>query len=350
MTHSYHAVRHERAVSPVVGVMLMLVVVIIIAAVVSNYSGSLISTGTNKKAPTLTMDVKVVNTGYWQGSGFFATVTGVSDPIPTKDIKIVTSWKEKTLDSMSRAVVMVHEKTTLPSNPNINVLLNPGDTLSDGFHAAPFGNGPGVNGTEGVDVLRGYSAPGQQFGNYTLMQGTALSAKPAGAADADSVGSSSQSSDFGGYGASNASYDVTVKGTPGTTTTYYWIDDPDGEIYPGECNPPDTSMTNNYEMDSCFCGTDVAQCNSNIAGTTSVTLKSNSVTTGGTPDHTEKAGGSPGTKYQYTLCLDNCIDPAKAVLGSDWNKIRWGDTVNVKVIHIPTGKVIFQQDVPVTEE
>jgi len=347
MTHSYHTFRHERAVSPVVGVMLMLVVVIIIAAVVSGFTGGLLGTNT-KKAPTLNMDVKIVNTGYWQGSGFFATVTGVSDPIPTKDIKIVTSWKEKIRNNNNKITgVAIREKTAVPGTSNINVLFNTGDTLIDGLHAAPFGSGPGVNGTEGIDMLRGYSAPGQQFGNYTLMQGTSLSAKPCGAADADSVGSSSQSSNFGGYGASNASYDVTVKGTPGTTTTYYWFNDPNGDVMgdPGVCDAPDTSDENS----ECFCGTDLATCNNAITGT-GVTLVSKSVTTGGTVDHTEKAGGAPGTKYKYTLCSDDCIDPTKAVLGSTWNNMTWGDTVNVKVIHIPTGKVIFQQDVPVTEE
>jgi len=313
--------------------MLMLVVVIIIAAVVSTFSGSLISTGTNKKAPTLTMDVKVVNTGYWQGSGFFATVTGVSDPIPTKDIKIVTSWKEKTsmTNNVGRIDLLNHESTVIPNgSSNINVLLNPGDTISDGFHVAPFGSGPGVNGTEGVDVLRGYSAPGQQFGNYTLMQGTSLSAKPCGAADADSVGSSSQSSNFGGYGASNASYDVTVKGTKTDDVNEYWLySDGEWASFGTGANAYANYLASQSNGDTVRITV--------IPGTT-------------TPDHIEKAGGDSGTKYKYTLCLDDCIDPAKAVLGGTWNNLRWGDTVNVKVIHIPTGKVIFQQDVPVTEE
>jgi FlaG/FlaF family flagellin (archaellin) len=51
---------NERAVSPVVGVMLMLVVVIIIAAVVSGFAGSLV--GTNSKAPQATIQGKYSNT------------------------------------------------------------------------------------------------------------------------------------------------------------------------------------------------------------------------------------------------------------------------------------------------
>jgi FlaG/FlaF family flagellin (archaellin) len=85
-------INSEDAVSPVIGVMLMLVVTIIIAAVVSAFSGGLIG-GTDQKAPTLTMDIKISNTGSWSGSGFTATVTSVSTPIHTKNLKIVTSWK-----------------------------------------------------------------------------------------------------------------------------------------------------------------------------------------------------------------------------------------------------------------
>jgi FlaG/FlaF family flagellin (archaellin) len=81
----------EDAVSPVVGVMLMLVVTIIIAAVVSGFAGGLIG-GNNQKPPTLAMNVKVINMGSWVGSGFYASVTGVSDPIQSKDLKIATSW------------------------------------------------------------------------------------------------------------------------------------------------------------------------------------------------------------------------------------------------------------------
>ena len=75
-------IRREEAVSPVVGVMLMLVVTIIIAAVVSGYAGGLVGGGNNQKSPTLSMDVKIVNTGTAVGSGFFATVLSISDPIP----------------------------------------------------------------------------------------------------------------------------------------------------------------------------------------------------------------------------------------------------------------------------
>jgi len=53
--------RNEQAVSPVVGVMLMLVVVIIIAAIVSGFAGSLV--GSNSKAPQATIQGTYSQTG-----------------------------------------------------------------------------------------------------------------------------------------------------------------------------------------------------------------------------------------------------------------------------------------------
>ena len=99
----------------------------------------------------------------------------------------------------------------------------------------------------------------------------------------------------------------------------------------------------NFMMEDCYCGTDYTYCAANADGDTVV---SNTITT---PGDSTPEGGASATKYQYTQCGGNCIDPVKAVLGTNWNDLRPGDTVNVKVIYTPTGKVIFDQDVPVTE-
>ncbi len=246
----------ENAVSPVVGVMLMLVVTIIIAAVVSGFAGGMMG-GSNQKAPTLAMDVKVVNMGSWTGSGFFATVTSVSEPIPTHDLKIVTSWTATngTKPFSGGTAVMPNNGTS-----NIFALFDP-TTMPAGTYVAPFGSGPGTgNGTEsvsGVDYKRDFSAPGQQFGNYSLMTGTTLTAFPCGAADADSIG-------------------------------------------------------------------------------------------GGTPA-TEGYGVLKIGKFAYSSGARGKTDAATAVLGSDWEKLRLGDVVNVKVIYVPMGSVIFNKDIPVTE-
>ena len=240
----------QDAVSPVVGVMLMLVVVIIIAAVVSGFAGGLIGTS-NVNTPTLTMDVNVYNTGSFAGSGFFATVTGVSEPILTKNLKIVTSWT-----AANGGTPLPGGSTTVPGGKsNIEVLFDPTVTFSGGYFA-PFGNGPGINASIGLSSgseWRAFSSPRQQFGNYTLVPGTTMSAQPCGAADGDSIGGVTPAS--GGYGI--------------------------------------------------------------------------------------------GGRYHYTS--SGLKDAATAVLGANWEKLRAGDKVNVKVIHVPTGKVIFDKTVPVRE-
>ena len=76
----------EKAVSPVVGVMLMLVVVIIIAAVVSAFSGGLV--GSHQNAPHLSMNVQIANSGFYTTSFFSAEVTGVDGAISTNNLKL----------------------------------------------------------------------------------------------------------------------------------------------------------------------------------------------------------------------------------------------------------------------
>lgn len=336
------------AVSPVIGVMLMVVIVVIIAAVVSGFAGGLVAKS-NQKAPTLTMDVKILNTGYWHGSGFFATVTGVSEPVQTRDLKIVTSWKHSTATSDYHNNIQIGTETggntIVASSPNINVLFAPNVTTSG---VAPFGIGAGVNrseiggaaGTEGTS----FSSPWQQFGNYTLMPGTTLTAMPAGAKDGGSFGSSGENNRYGGYGADNASYQITV---PAQYQTCYVISYPS---YPG------------FSTNHGCCSNSTPNCNAYTSSQSDLTgfaswgpVLSTSVSqiagTGGTQWVGTEGGSAIGAKqYYYTQCdSPACIDPTRAVLGTKWNDLRVGDTVNVQVIYTPTGKVIFNQDVPVTE-
>ena len=91
MVHTTQNKYRDAGVSPVVGVMLMLVVVIIIAAVVSAFAGGL--TSPEQKAPQISAQCKIINGGTWQNSMFDLAITGTSDPVPTKDVELVTSWK-----------------------------------------------------------------------------------------------------------------------------------------------------------------------------------------------------------------------------------------------------------------
>jgi FlaG/FlaF family flagellin (archaellin) len=167
--------KYDDAVSPVVGVMLMLVVCIIIAAVVSAFAGSLASANA-EKTPTLAMDVRIVNSGTYVGSGFFATVTGASEAVPTKDLQLVTSW------------ATTDRKTGEPLRRSTTV--NPGDhvfTSQVGMSAGtrignatpPWGYGAGVTGGQNPTNPYGDAYYGTQFGNYTFVPGTSMSAWPA---------------------------------------------------------------------------------------------------------------------------------------------------------------------------
>lgn len=181
--------RNDTAVSPVIGVMLMLVVTIIIAAVVSGFAGGLVGDG-SKNAPSLTMDVKISNTGTWVGSGFSATVTGVSESIPTKDLKIVTSWKTKMknnlgtaneeLSLVSNGTIITGGNTSIGGAANVNVVEPPSSSTFRSI--APYGFGLSTAGQAAISESseRPYKIVERRFGNYTLTPGVSLSAKPYG--------------------------------------------------------------------------------------------------------------------------------------------------------------------------
>ena len=220
----------EGAVSPVVGVMLMLVVTIIIAAVVSGFAGGLIGSSSNQKTPTLAMDVKIANSGNAATSGLSATVTSISTPTPTSRLLLTTSWTT----TMKNQGWAIGSKSTIPVGTAFASGGNSNNTFITGNLApfAPFGFGPGVTGNTGLTSTT-YSI-NQYFGNYTLTQGTGLIAEPY--------------SGYSGY----------------------------------------------------------------------------------------SSGESGG------------ISAMQTVLGSGWEELSPGDIVTVRVIYTPTGKAIFQQDVPVT--
>jgi len=149
-----HTQKNE-AVSPVVGVMLMLVVTIIIAAVVSGFAGGLAST--QQKAPTASFECRISNSGSWGTSTFDLLCKSTDVAIPTKDLKLVTEW------TMKNGTVVRNVITGPSTVPNT-------DYSSSGRYHSPLGFGPGVNQT----VYSGNYYPDQHFGNYTLMAGTRM--------------------------------------------------------------------------------------------------------------------------------------------------------------------------------
>lgn len=143
---------NEQAVSPVVGVMLMLVVTIIIAAVVSAFAGGLSSDV--KETPQVSIEVKISNTSGYnnEANAEFKLLSG--DPIPTKDIAIITYYTNKTGGTYR------HEQT----------LASPGSDLYSSYPGyiarVPFLN----------DMRNGYAGnnPAVDFGNYTWKVGDTL--------------------------------------------------------------------------------------------------------------------------------------------------------------------------------
>jgi FlaG/FlaF family flagellin (archaellin) len=292
--------QNEWAVSPVVGVMLMLVVVIIIAAVVSGFAGSLVG-GNNQKPPQITMDVKIANGGYYTTSYFAAVVTGVDKAIDTRDLKLVTSWTA----TQPNGTKVSGGATVIAGRLNTQLHYCPCAWLAYDWwnYTAPQGYGAGMEGGAGFWPVNKLSDMGSScsspypsssvgtcvsneswWGNHPLAVGTSLYARPFG------------------WGAT-----------------------------PAQGGQPGSSFTVGYGMSSAGSGVVSGGGQYNYAYGTS-------------PD----AGGSSGADfYPVDDATYPSIDEMMAVLGNNWNELRAGDIVSVKLIHTPTGKTIWQRDVPV---
>ncbi len=124
----------DNAVSPVIGVMLLLIITVIIAAVLSSYVGELSQTRT--KAPTLMISPDI----YLNDTSMFIDmpVNSAGDGIQTKNLKIITYWT-------------TNSKTG-------------GNTTTGISNEYPHGHGIGVK----------YTENGDHFGNYTLFGGTLM--------------------------------------------------------------------------------------------------------------------------------------------------------------------------------
>lgn len=154
----------DDAISPVVGVMLMLIVVIIIAAVVSAFAGSATGSGT-QKAPSANVEIHVKNGGTPDSSYFTMKVMGVSDPISTRDLKLVTSW---TTTNKTDGTSVIGGNATYAS-------LNSASSSSEtNKFSVPTGYGNGVDGW----ATSSSHVPAAQWGNFTLTSGTSCSDSP----------------------------------------------------------------------------------------------------------------------------------------------------------------------------
>lgn len=85
----------EEAVSPVIGVLLMLTLTLIIAAIVNSYAGGLMET--EQKAPSVTLQAS-----YFQSGNIGMEIRHISgDPLPTESVKVVVRPSE----SMGRSAL-----------------------------------------------------------------------------------------------------------------------------------------------------------------------------------------------------------------------------------------------------
>jgi FlaG/FlaF family flagellin (archaellin) len=277
----------EDAVSPVVGVMLMLVVTIIIAAVVSGFAGGLAST--TEKAPTISMEVEIANGGTWSNSHFSAFITGVEEGIPTGDLKLVTKWSAKN----ETGTLVSGGATVVPGETNTHLYYTlwgvPQGMAEDWWDTnAPQGYGPGVDPAaiveypyEPVNMDASPDWPstpdseglndGSWFGKYNLISGTAMYSEPFGSSrEPNQIGASALDVGYGVVTPYEYTYGVGHKGA--TEMAQFFA--PDDALYPS-------------------------------------------------------------------------IDSMMAILGNNWYELRAGDVVDVKLVHIPSGKVIWQKDVVV---
>jgi len=153
--------KDSKAVSPVIGVMLMLVVTVILAAAVSSTSSGLMKT--TDAAPTAVFDVKIakdVEAVGMSGNLSYITIKEVTgDAIQTENLKIVTTNPNAEGGNGTR------EK--LPS-----------DIVTYTGYGNPVGNVPYWNNLAAGDGT-GFSSTNTEvfFGNYTVKPGISMTAQ-----------------------------------------------------------------------------------------------------------------------------------------------------------------------------
>lgn len=168
-----HNSKKDSAVSPVIGVMLMLVVTIVIAAFVATFAGGLFST--TEATPVASIDVKILYNSGHTGKDCVMYIENLGgDSIPTTDIRILTYYTSKTgsaagtikgdRTAMNTKTVIVTNATGVAGQKIVApVLLNAvyGDAATDNT-AINFGNYNFAPGT----IMSTYSTEGT---GYILM-------------------------------------------------------------------------------------------------------------------------------------------------------------------------------------
>ena len=145
----------ESAVSPVIGVMLMLVVTIIIAAVVSGFAGGL--AGKEKAAPSLSMDVQADSS---TGKITFSHLGG--DTVNTKDLEISAYYTNAAGKEYHNSTTKSSALTEVYPAGSWN-----GTSWDAGITRVPFLNN--------MQRTTGCTNESAWFGNYTFGMGDVMS-------------------------------------------------------------------------------------------------------------------------------------------------------------------------------
>lgn len=150
----------EDAVSPVIGVMLMLVVTIIVAAFVAVFTGS--AFGNAEISPSAALDVKILSSGGSDPTNpqyvmLIEHLGGTS--IPTADMRIISYYTPPSTTGKTMQTGQVTASTSAITNMNIN-----GEDIAS--VKIPFLN----------DVSRGKpGSAGTNFGEFTFSSGDVIS-------------------------------------------------------------------------------------------------------------------------------------------------------------------------------
>ncbi len=147
------------AVSPVIGVMLMLVVTIIVAAAVSAFAGGFADD--QKETPVAQIDVQLKATGSYPKLVF--THLG-GDPLKTGDLKIITYFHRVTRNQHAHATEEVFKHTTDGSLDSMDPKNN--------YDPKEYKKGTGsLISNDGYPCTVSNGVPVKYWGNSTMMPG-----------------------------------------------------------------------------------------------------------------------------------------------------------------------------------
>jgi archaeal type IV pilus assembly protein PilA len=119
----------DPAVSPVIGIMLMITITLILAAIISGMTGGIAKT--QQKPPSLLMDVSLVNNSDYNSLDI--AIVSISEAIPTRDLKFITEWRNgnelirETIDARSPKITGWRYPVGISANTTDVVMSSFGD-------------------------------------------------------------------------------------------------------------------------------------------------------------------------------------------------------------------------------